>query len=181
MHDDPILTTERVLLRAMAVEDAGLLRRIFSDPVAMQHYPGTKDDEETLRWIEWTQLNYKEHGIGLWIVQRRADGAFLGQCGLVPQTVDGTFEVEIGYLFVREHWHQGYATEAAAACRDWGFLYLSVQRLISLIAPKNAPSRRVATRVGMHLDRRTTSRHGFPINVFSIQREDWEDGSSLAN
>jgi RimJ/RimL family protein N-acetyltransferase len=163
-----VFETERLRLREMTMEDANLLLQIFSDPVAMQHYPSTKDIEQTKGWIEWTRRNYKGFGVGLWIVERRGDGEFLGQCGIVPQEVEGKVEFEIGYLFVRRHWGQGYATEAAAACRDYGFHKQGYNKLISLIAPQNLPSRRVAERIGMHLERHVIWKNK-PIDVYSIE------------
>jgi RimJ/RimL family protein N-acetyltransferase len=165
-----VFETDRLRLREMTMEDANLLLQIFADPVAMQHYPSTKDLEQTLDWIRWTQRNYERFGVGLWIVERREDGEFLGQCGIVPQEVEGHPEFEIGYLFVRQHWGHGYATEAAAACRDYGFHKRGYSRLISLIAPQNLPSRRVAERIGMHLERHVIWKNK-PIDVYAIERE----------
>ena len=78
----------------------------------------------------------------------------MGQCGLICQPdVDGQAETEIAYLFLRTHWNRGLATEAAIACRDYGFETLKLEHLVSLIDPKNLPSRRVAEKVGMHVEK----------------------------
>lgn len=147
-----IQETERLRLRKMSMSDTDNLLMIFSDPEAMQFYPGTKDLAETQRWIQWNQDSYEKHGHGLWIVESKETGEFVGQCGLVSQTMDDNTEVEIGYLFRRVCWGQGLATEAACACRDYGFDTLKLSRLISLIAPENHASRRVAEKVGMRLE-----------------------------
>lgn len=83
-------------------------------------------------WIDWTLGNYERHGTGLWIVENKGTGEFLGQCGIVPQEVEGVSEMEIGYLFARRAWGNGYATEAAAACKRYGFEELNLQKLVSL-------------------------------------------------
>jgi len=168
-----ILETERLRLRKMTMDDAKNLLKIFSDPVAMSFYPGTKTFDETIKWIKWTQSNYDKFGIGLWIVERKNDGVFVGQCGLVPQEVNGQPEIEIGYLFVRTYWGQGFATEAAMGCRDWGFKHLDSPRLISLIDPSNAPSIRVAERLGMKLSGSTIKWNKF-IDVYAISRDTWQ-------
>jgi len=67
------------------------------------------------------------------------------------QEVDGVEEVEIGYHIRRDLWGQGLATEAAQACRDYGFSQLGFDKLISLINPANIASRRVAEKNGMRL------------------------------
>lgn len=164
-----VLETERLILRKMEMTDTDALLRIFSDPVAMAHYPSTKDREQTVHWIEWTQNHYEKRGIGLWVVELKDSHTFVGQCGLIPQEVDGVAEVEIGYLFVREHWGRGYATEAAIACRDFGFQQLGCSRLISLINPANHPSIRVAERVGMALEKSVSWRNK-EILVYSMNR-----------
>lgn len=144
-----VMKTERLRIRLMKWGDHANIMKIFSDPIAMRYYPSTKNEEEANFWINWTLDNYRKFGVGLWVVEASSTGEFLGMCGLVPQKIDGTVRMEIGYLFVRKHWGQGYATEAALACKDYGFDYLKCQELISLIDPDNRPSIKVARRLGM--------------------------------
>ncbi|WP_407270823.1 GNAT family N-acetyltransferase [Radiobacillus sp. PE A8.2] len=146
---DYIITTDRLNMRLMLESDQAYLSKIFSDPVAMTYYPSTKTQEEVIRWINWTLNNYRKFGVGLWIVEDKQTGAFLGQCGIVPQKVDGQVQMEIGYLFTRQVWGKGYATEAALGCKRYGFEQLNVPQLISLIDPDNHASIRVAEKIGM--------------------------------
>lgn len=74
-----MFTTERLRLREMTENDAENLMEIFTDPIAMKHYPSTKDKEETLKWIDWTLNNYLDYGVGLWIVEDKGTEEFLGQ------------------------------------------------------------------------------------------------------
>jgi [ribosomal protein S5]-alanine N-acetyltransferase len=92
-------------------------------------------------------------------------GQLIGDCGLVRQQVDGATETEIAYHLQRDHQGRGLATEAARACRDHGFLTLGLQRLISLIRPENVPSRRVAERNGMLVEKETIF-HELPHVVY---------------
>ncbi|WP_430788907.1 GNAT family N-acetyltransferase [Virgibacillus flavescens] len=147
-----MIRTERLQLRRMNTSDVDLLMEIFSDPVAMKHYPSTKNREETLQWIEWNRNNYQEYGVGLWIVEDKQTNKFLGQCGIVPQKFDKAVKMEIGYLFKQEVWGNGYATEAAFACKQYGFEEKKFPMLISLIDLENLPSIRVAERIGMKLE-----------------------------
>jgi len=94
----------------------------------------------------------------------------IGDCGIVLQQVDGESLYEIGYHLRRDLWHQGLATEAAIACRDWGFAHLKTERLISLIRPENLPSRRVAERNGMAIWKEVNWR-GLPHYVYSIEKQ----------
>jgi [ribosomal protein S5]-alanine N-acetyltransferase len=150
---DNVLETDRMALRRMEMSDFDDLMGIFSDPVAMRYYPGTKSRQEVEEWVRWTLESYRDHGFGLWVALLKDSGKFAGQCGLTVQEVEGKEEVEIGYLFLREFWGRGLATEAARAARDHGFHALGYERLVSLIDPGNLPSRRVAERVGLTLEK----------------------------
>ncbi|GAA0344247.1 GNAT family N-acetyltransferase [Bacillus carboniphilus] len=167
MEDRTVLTTDRLVLRKMNDEDIGNLMEIFSDPVAMEYYPSTKNEDQTRKWIGWTLNNYADYGVGLWIVEDKVTGDFLGQCGIVPQELEGVMEMEIGYLFARRVWGNGYATEAAIACKQYGFKVLDVERLISFVDVRNKPSAKVAERIGMTLEK-TIHRWEKVVSVYSV-------------
>ena len=164
-----VLETPRLRLRQMTLADADSLLEIFADPVAMYHYPSTKDRGETEAWIARHRRGYAEHGVGLWIAEFASTGTFAGQCGLVVQEGDGREELEIGYLFLRRHWGQGLATEAARACRDYGFTQLDRERLIAIMTPANRASRRVAEKTGLHFEKQIAWR-GLPACVYAIEQ-----------
>ena len=164
-----VLTTRRMRLRRLDNDDIPRLYALFQDPLVMRYYPGLKDMDETVRWLEWVEQQYENAGHGLWAVELRDSGDWIGQIGLIRQTVDDVVETEIGYLLRSEHWHLGYATEAAIACRDYGFHTLNLLRLISLIRPENEPSIRVAQRVGMRPER-LIRRKTFDHWIYSIER-----------
>jgi diacylglycerol kinase (ATP) len=104
---------------------------------------------ESEAWITRNRNRCTKDGHGLWAMVLKANGELIGDCGLVVQEVDNTDEIEIGYHLRRDHWNQGFATEAARACRDFAFAHLSANRLISPIRPENLRSRRVAEKNGM--------------------------------
>lgn len=164
-----VLTTHRLNLRKMTVHDIDHLVGIFSDPIAMTHYPATKTREETSDWIDWNLNNYSDYGVGFWIVEDKQTGKFLGQCGIVPQHVNNRLEMEIGYLFIRDVWGNGFATEAALACKHYGFGEMKYPKLISLIDLHNQPSIHVAERIGMKQDR-TVNKWDKDVYVYSCYR-----------
>ncbi|KGX92533.1 hypothetical protein N781_14420 [Pontibacillus halophilus JSM 076056 = DSM 19796] len=143
------METERLRLRKMQMSDVSKLMEIFSDHVAMKYYPSTKTVDEARNWVRWTIEHERKYGVSLWIVELKETGEFLGQCGLMFQEVEGKRELEVGYLFARRVWGNGYATEAAEACRNYAINHLLVPRVISLIDVYNEPSIRVAERIGM--------------------------------
>lgn len=132
----------------MTAADLDRMSALLGDPVVMTFYPAPKSREEAAQWISWNEANYAEHGYGLWIVETH-DGEFLGDCGLTWQEVDGRLELEVGYHMRSDVQGRGYATEAAAACRDLARDELHVQQLVAIIHPDNASSRRVAEKIGM--------------------------------
>jgi RimJ/RimL family protein N-acetyltransferase len=142
-----VLETERLRLRELDLADTDSLLEIFSDPEAMRYYPSTKDREATQGWIRWCLKSYRENGFGLWAIERVTDGAFLGDCGLMLQPIDGRLVPEIGYHLVPSVWGRGYATEAARAARDWLFRETTYQEVVSIVDPANRRSRDVADRV----------------------------------
>jgi RimJ/RimL family protein N-acetyltransferase len=164
---EAVIRTERLRLRRLEERDVDELHALFQDPLVMRYYPALKSWSETLAWLEWVFAAYASHGHGLYGVERASDGALLGQCGLMPQVVNGDALVEIGYLFKCKHWHRGYASESAIGCRDYGFDALRLPKLISLVRPENGPSRAVAERTGMSIDR-TIEWRGLRHHVYSV-------------
>jgi ribosomal-protein-alanine N-acetyltransferase len=165
-----ILETPRLILREFCPEDVDALAGVLSDPETMRFYPTPFDRTGVEEWITRNCRRYTKYGHGLWAMVLKAHGELIGDCGLVVQEVDGANEVEIGYHVHRDQWGQGLATEAARACRDFGFSHLSVERLISLIRPENQASRRVAEKNGMTIWKEVI-RVGLPHLVYSIRRD----------
>jgi RimJ/RimL family protein N-acetyltransferase len=166
------IETKRLLLREMTLTDVDDLLPVLSDPVAMQFYPRPFDLHMTQAWIERNMQRYAQHGIGLWALVLKHTGYLIGDCGLLLQEVEGRTEIEIGYHMRRDLWGQGLATEAAQACRDYGFSQLNCDRLISLIHPDNLASRRVAEKNSMSLIKQVTWRDK-PTLIYAIERKCW--------
>jgi ribosomal-protein-alanine N-acetyltransferase len=144
-----ILETPRLRLREFVPEDADALALVISDAETMRYYPSPMDRAGVEEWIARNRRRYAQNGHGLWAMELKSTGEFLGDCGVTVQLVDAVEELEIGYHLRRDRWGHGYATEAAQACRDWAFSYRNMDHVISLIRPENMPSRRVAERNGM--------------------------------
>ncbi len=166
------IASARLNLRRFTPDDLAELCRLFSDPAVTRHYDvnlgSMAEVEEYARaWLDRRLRAYADHGHALWAAELKMGGAFVGAVGLTEQTVEGRADTEIGYHLKSEHWERGLATEAAIACRDYGFARLQRSRLISLIAPGNHPSMAVARRVGMSRERDVTWR-GRAFVLFSM-------------
>ena len=162
------MPTARLAFRAMTADDLDDMAALLGDPDVMRYYTRPKDRAEAQAWIDWNQRLYREEGFGLWVVTLRATGEFVGDCGLTPQEVDGTVDVEVGYHVRPALQGNGYATEAAAACRDHARDVLGVTRLIAIIHADNMPSQRVAMKIGLAHEKAFLSRTGVPARIYAI-------------
>lgn len=152
MFDD-VLETDRLRLRPYREDDLDALATMFADPVHMRWYPATFSRADTQAWVDRQLERYRNDGFGLWIAEERDGAGFVGTVGPVRQEVEGRSEVEIGWHVRPGLKGRGYAVEGATAARSWAFERLEVNHVIALIRPQNEPSRRVAEKLGMHVDR----------------------------
>ncbi|GAA1714506.1 GNAT family N-acetyltransferase [Isoptericola hypogeus] len=149
MVPDP---TTRLRFREMNPADLDEMAALLGDPVVMAYYPVPKTRQEAAAWIAWSRECYTEHGHGLWLIETY-DGDFVGDCGLTWQQVNGAPRLEVGYHVRTARQGLGYATEAAAACRDFARDVLGAGELVAIVHPDNVASRRVAEKIGMrHVD-----------------------------
>ena len=150
-----ILETPRLTLREFATGDVDDLARTLCDRENMQFYPEPFLRADVENWIAGQLGRYASGRTGLWAMILKTSGELIGDCGLVEQQIDGVAETEIAYHLQRDHQGRGLASEAARGCRDYGFEALGRTRLISLIRPENVPSRRVAERNGLVVEKET--------------------------
>jgi RimJ/RimL family protein N-acetyltransferase len=147
----PLPVADRLAFREMTDADLANMAALLGDPQVMRFYPRPKSRDEAQRWIDWNKANYAEHGYGLWIIETTA-GEFVGDCGLTWQAVNGRRELEVGYHVRGDLQRRGYATEAAAACRNFARDVLNAPHLVAIVHPDNAASRRVAEKIGLTLE-----------------------------
>ena len=122
-------------------------------------YEGAFSDAEVQEWLERQILRYQKWNFGLWAVVLKETGKMIGQCGLTMQPWKDDEVLEIGYLFNRNYWHKGYATEAAAACKQYAFDVLKAEEVCSIIRDTNIQSQNVALRNGMTLTDKWTKHY----------------------
>jgi [ribosomal protein S5]-alanine N-acetyltransferase len=173
-----VLETTRLRLRRFRPYDVDAIFAIIGDDVAMQYYPKTFNRSDAVQWIERNLRRYREHGYGLYAVTLKDSHELIGDCGIIKQDIEGQQQMEVGYHFRRDHWGHGYATEAARACMGLAFQTFGAGKVISLIRPENVPSRRVAERNGMELERQVMH-YGLLHLVYAMEREEFELGSTM--
>jgi RimJ/RimL family protein N-acetyltransferase len=180
-----MIETDRLLLRDWRSGDEALLDRYCNTESVMRWLGGVQPFEKVQDVVARLVSYREDYGHTFWAVERRADGAFLGFCGLkrangFESTVAG--EVEIGWRLREDAWGQGYAKEAALASLDFAFERIGARRVVALTIEENVASRGLMKRLGMR--RRPDLDYSDPewpasmnpIIVYELTREDWQDG-----
>ncbi len=148
----------------MKQSDFADICEILQDRKTMYAYEHEFSDEEAQDWLNKQLDRYKNDGFGLWAVILKSSGEFVGQCGITWQDIGGENVPEIGYLFKRKHWHNGYAAEAAIGCKNYAFNSLGLDKMYSIIRDNNYASQRVAGRNGMTVVK-TFVKHYYGIDM----------------
>jgi len=131
---------------------------------------GPRDREKVERILDAEARSDQTDEIGLWPVTEKATGEVIGDCGLTRKDIDGDEEVELVYVFARGAWGRGYATEAAAAIRDYAFDRLGLDRLVALIDPANTASEKVAVKIGMTHEKDAVRPDGAVRRVYVLKK-----------
>ena len=166
------LQTPRLILRSFREEDVDAMAQLFANPDFMRFSLGIfTERKKTVDFIDkvmgWDRSSIPSQ----FAVVPRGERAVIGYCGFHHHSeVPG--EVEIGYRLHPDYWNRGLITEAARTVRDHAFTDLKLPRVISLIHPENVPSRRVAEKNGMKVEKEITFR-GFPTLVYALSRQQW--------
>lgn len=166
------LQTSRLILRPFHEEDVDAMAKLFANPDFMRFSLGVfTERKQTAAFIEkvtdWDRLGIPSQ----FAVVPLGENAIIGYCGFYHHAeVPG--ELEIGYRLHPDYWNRGLITEAARAVRDHGFRDRKLPRVISLIHPENSPSRRVAEKNGMTIEKQIIFR-GFPALMYGITRRQW--------
>ena len=145
----PPLLTERLHMRPFVPGDLDALHAMWADPEVGPWVGGRHERlQQSVDELQEHLDHQARHGFGFWAVEEREGGALVGEVGL--QLLEGRGpDVETGWCFSRGTWGRGYATEAASAWLQAGFATLGLERIVAVVLPGNARSRRVCERLGM--------------------------------
>lgn len=174
------IETSRLVLRRPLPEDVGPLAEINSDPEVMKYIGDgrVRTFEQTAEGIPRAIREWDERGHGLFSVDRRDTGEFIGWVALtVPSFLPEVLPaIEIGWRLARRHWGQGFATEAAREALRFGFQSCGFDAIISIRHVDNDASRRVMEKLGLHFDFQTTvPSTGQSAAVHSISRAEFDE------
>jgi RimJ/RimL family protein N-acetyltransferase len=165
------LETERLRLRMFRDTDLDAYAAMSADPEVMRYLGAT--GEPLTRPDAWRQIamflgHWQLRGYGVWAVEERAGGAFVGRIGLFNP--EGWPGLECTWTLARGAWGKGYATEGGRRALEYAFTELGHAHVISLIRPANTASIRVAERLGETLEGRATL-FGTEALIYGISRE----------
>lgn len=146
------LSTERLNLRYIVQDDFGVLKTMLQDADVMYAWEYTFSDDDVQNWINKCTELYRKFNLGYFIAEDKLTGTIVGQAALMPDNINNKEYYEIGYIFKKEYWHNGYATECARALAEYAFKNLHLQGVIFEIRPSNIPSRKVAERLGAEVN-----------------------------
>lgn len=151
MTVDYLLTTPRLGLRRWLPGDSGLFAAMNADPEVMRFFPRMLSRSETEVFIQRIEAHFDRHGYGLYAVEERETGRFIGFIGFQWARLETDFTpcIEIGWRLERTRWGMGYATEGARKCLRHGFETLGFQAVFSFTSSINRRSIAVMERIGL--------------------------------
>ena len=166
----PVLETARLRLRAFREQDLDPWAAAMADPAVVRYLGGSPfAREDTWRRVASATGVWLILGYGYWAVERKRDGALIGQVGFadfkreMEPRIDGL--PEMGWIFVPSAQGKGYASEAVAICLEWAAGALPGREIVAIIDPDNGPSIRVAEKAGF-ASREAATYKNEPILLF---------------
>jgi RimJ/RimL family protein N-acetyltransferase len=148
----PTLETERLILRHVRAEDISYFAEAHADEEVSRHVGGPIGREDAWRRAMTGAGFWSVLGIGLWAIERRADGRTIGHIGFFDfqRDIDPSIagEPEMGWIFARDAQGQGFAKEAGEAALAWFEATFPGTSIPAIIDIENTPSIRLAERLG---------------------------------
>lgn len=145
------IETDRLILRSWKYGDSEPFAEMNSNENIMRYFPTVLSAEESNAFVDRINAEFDETGIGLYAVEVKESGEFIGYVGFHRFNFDTSFSPgwEIGWRISDRFWHKGYATEAAKACLNYARKKHFCDKLYSFTAVQNTPSENVMKRIGM--------------------------------
>ena len=166
-----ILKTNRLILRKLTFDDVDRIYQILSDPITMQFWPKPFDYEGAERWVKRSIDAYRDLGFGRYAVILKSSGELIGDCGYMRTKVNGVEENDLGYILDKKFWNQGFATEAAKACLQYGLEVLKMKRIVASMETKNLASKAVAENIGLRLEQEFVNSRNRDLPTFLLSTE----------
>ncbi|MEZ5918861.1 MAG: GNAT family N-acetyltransferase [Alphaproteobacteria bacterium] len=171
------LETDRLILRPWKAEDLPDFARMNADPLVMEYLPRALDEDSSGKLMKRFERHFKKYGYGLYALENKENGAFVGFTGLNHVEFSAAFTpaIEIAWRLDYGHWGRGYATEAAHAVLENGHDTLGLKEIVSFTVHDNTRSIGVMEKIGMIRDSDgdfdyPALRKGHPLGRFVLYR-----------
>jgi RimJ/RimL family protein N-acetyltransferase len=148
--DNPLLQSERLVLRRFSHADAAVFFRLNSEPELVQYTAraALTSVDAAMATLDSEQFRHDEKaGLGRFACVEKSTGKVIGVAGLRPEPEYGGYA--FGYRILPEHWGQGFATEAATTLLQYGYHQLKLQHIMATVFPQNVASVRVLEKIGL--------------------------------
>ncbi len=146
--DETILETSRLILRSWRAADAVALFEILRDAEVVRYIADGKPFtmEKVKDFLAWAENYEKANDFCRWKVIEKSSGEIVGSGGFAR--LDESAEIELGFLFAKNSWGKGFATEIAGACAGYGFKKLGFREIIAITDAENTASQKVLEKIG---------------------------------
>ncbi len=166
----PSLQTERLILRAPRDSDAGAYQKFYADAEASKFYEGPKPPHAAWNKLAAVLGHWHLRGYGMWALERRDSGAFIGACGLVWP--DGWPRSELTWWIAPEARQQGFAKEASRAAIAFGYGLLKWELVQTHMLDENLAAKALVLSLGGQVIARETFPDGFDRDIYELPRPD---------
>jgi RimJ/RimL family protein N-acetyltransferase len=175
----PSFETQRLLVRPRQIKDLEACLALDRDPAVLRYidvpWRGTQDHRQFV--VNRITRAYPD-GLGYWsVVLKLVPAAFVGWVLLLPYDATAPEEpagpeIEIGWRFLRSAWGNGFATEASLPVLRHAFETVGLDRVVADIHPDNAPSLRVAEKLGLGFAGARKIK-GKMLKCYALEREEY--------
>jgi RimJ/RimL family protein N-acetyltransferase len=179
------LLSARLRLRAWRESDLEPFAALNADPCVTRFLSRALTRAQSDALAAQAQARIEAHGWGLWALELRASGSFIGYLGLAVPAFQAHFTpcVEIGWRLARPYWGAGLATEVARECLRFAFAELHLEEVVAFTVPANQRSRALMERLGLRHDAAGDFAHpqlpaGHPLSrhvLYRLSRQCWQD------
>ncbi len=151
MISNPLFSSDRLHFRTWKDSDLDKFSALNSDPDVMEHFPSVLSAAESKDFLDRLQKHQAKYGHCYFAVETKDRLEFIGFIGLAHQVYDTDFTpaTDIGWRLKKSAWGNGYATEGALRCLDFGFENLGLEKIIATCTLSNKNSEKVMQKIGM--------------------------------
>ena len=164
-----VLETDRLILRRLSLDDCEFILRLLNDPAWLRFIgdKGVRNLDDARNYIVTGPMSmYDRVGFGLFLTERKSDGAPIGLCGLIKR--EALEDVDIGFAFLPGFRARGYGYEAAAAVLELGKSVFGLRRIVAITSPENDASIRLLGKLGLRFEKMVgLGGDGHEVSLFS--------------